>query len=51
VLEQAPFRGFEGRRDTGNHDAQEDAGHERCETADAADCPISWGRKFLVLRH
>jgi hypothetical protein len=51
VREQAPFRRFEGRRDAGDDGAKENAGNERCKTADAAGRPISWGGKFLVLRH
>jgi hypothetical protein len=51
VREQMPFRGFESRRDAGYDDAKENAGNERCEAADAVGRPISWGGKFLVLRH
>ena len=43
--------GFKGCRDAGDDDAKENAGNERCKTADAAGWPISWGGKFLVLRH
>jgi hypothetical protein len=51
VREQAPFGGFKSCRDAGDDDAKENAGNERCKTADAAGRPISWGGKFLVLRH